>query len=216
MCRKPLTSFLFSLLVAVYAMFSPVGAQAQSTDYARTVVASKNSASILTLVKIEQQKVADLQNATDAGKSAIQADMASIGAGVAQAVSSDPAALAAIVSLAQSLNNDLANATTDGQKADIQAQLAAIGTMLAGAVQSNPDLADSVQTALAAAGIPAVNTAYASITGNVVTAAAGGGVGGGGIGGPVGGGSTSGSGGNGGGGNSQGQNGNGQGQVSQH
>src|SRR5205814_1103101 len=127
-------------------------------------------------------------------------------AGIAQAISSNPATLAAIVSLAQSLNTQLTSAT-DSQKSTIQDQLAAIGTVLGSAVQSNPDLADAVQTALAAAGIPSVNTAYASTTGNTVTAAAGGG-GGGGIGGPTGAGGGTGGGG-GGGGNSQGQNGGG-------
>jgi hypothetical protein len=94
------------------------------------------------------------------------------------------------------LNSQLANATDAAAQA-LQDQMAAIGTMLGQAVLSNPDLADVVQTALAAAGIPSVNTAYAAATGNTVTAAAGGG--GGGIGGPLGGGGSGGGGGGGGG-----------------
>lgn len=99
--------------------------------------------------------------------------------------------LQAVILLAQNLNTQLATAN-DATKAAIQAQLSAIGSGLGQAalalVQSNPDLANQIQTALAASGLETVIAAYSATTGNVVTAAGGdgGGSGGGGIGGPIG------------------------------
>jgi len=216
---------IMSVVAAMYLVLPSTGAQAQSgaqfdaTQFAANPQATTirdlaltNDAGTLTLiVNLEQSLRSQLPGASDAQKAIIDAQLAAIGAGIAQAIASNPTTLAAIVSLAQNLNAQLPGAT-DTQASTIQNQLAAIGDMLGQAVQSNPDLADQVQTALAAAGIPGVNTAYAAITGNTVTAATGGG--GGGIGGPTGaGGTTGGGGGSGSGGSSGGSGGSGGGSL---
>jgi hypothetical protein len=86
------------------------------------------------------------------------------------------------------------------------AQQSAIGTGLGQAAQAlvrtSPDLANQIQTALAASGVQTAIAAYSVVTGNVAIAATGGGAGGGGggVGGPVGNGPPTGGGGGGGGG----------------
>lgn len=189
MHRRSLTSrwgSILSLIAAIYILLSPAGAQAQlnASQFAanpqattiRDLALTNNVATLTSIVNLELslKNQLKLPSLTDAQKAIIDAQLAAIGAGIAQAIASNPATLAAIISVAQDLNNQVATAT-GAQRTAILDQLAAIGTMLGQAVQSNPDLADQVQTALAAAGIPTVNLAYADITGNTVTAAAGGG-----------------------------------------
>lgn len=82
-------------------------------------------------------------------------------------------------------NPDASDAVVAALGSATENQQAAMGTGLGQAVQANPAMADRVQTGLAAAGVQAANVAYASTTGNTVTAAGGGG-GGGGVGGPFG------------------------------
>jgi hypothetical protein len=195
-----------TIVMAAHLLFSAAVAWAQlnASQFAanpqaatiRDLALTSDSATLTSIINLEKSLQAQLDSANDAQRTAIQSQLAAIGAGIAQAIASNPTTLAAIISLAQSLNSQLANATDAAAQA-LQDQMAAIGTMLGQAVLSNPDLADVVQTALAAAGIPSVNTAYAAATGNTVTAAAGGG--GGGIGGPLGGGGSGGGGGGGGG-----------------
>jgi len=218
-------------LIAAVFILSPAGVQAQQMAIGgpgqfdagqfaanpqaatiRDLALTNDAGTLTTIVNLEQSLRSQLPGASDAQKAIIDAQLAAIGAGLAQAIASNPTTLAAIVSLAQNLNSQLPGAT-DAQATTIQGQLAAIGDMLGQAVQSNPDLADQVQTALAAAGIPSVNAAYAAITGNTVTASTGTG-GGGGIGGPTGaGGTTGGGGGSGSGGASGGSGGSGGGSL---
>jgi hypothetical protein len=98
---------------------------------------------------------------------------------------SDPATLDAIIKLLASAN---------------PAQQTAIGSGLGQAAQAlvttNPTLANQIQAALAASGVPLAIASYSAVTGNVeIGSTGGGGGGGGGSGGPVTGGTTIGGGG---------------------
>src|SRR5947207_8092953 len=114
MHRRSLTgcrgSFL-SLIAAIYIMLSPTGAQAQlnvsqflanpQATTIRDLALTNDTATLTAIINLEQSLKSQLPGASDAQKSIIDAQLAAIGAGIAQAIASNPATLAAIVSLAQ-------------------------------------------------------------------------------------------------------------------
>src|SRR5690242_19092115 len=115
-CRSLTARFgsIVSLIAAVYILTAPVGAQAQlnvsqfltnpQAATIRDLALTNDTATLTAIVNLEQSLLAQLQTATDSQKTTIQNQLSAIGAGIAQAIASNPATLAAIVSLAQSFN----------------------------------------------------------------------------------------------------------------